>query len=135
MASDDKKKPHVDEDWKLQVELERAKSSASPEPQDEQGMFVQGFEGIVQMLVMQALMALGALADPDSDEEIPVDLSAARQLIEMLDILKAKTQGNLSEDESMLLTHHLTQVRMLYVEVQSQVAPAAAPKKSRFELP
>lgn len=133
MASDDKR-PRVDEDWKNKVELERAAASDREEESDDQeAVFAPGFEGIVQMLVMQALMALGALTDPDEDSEIQVDLGAGKQLIEMLEALQEKTAGNLTDEETQLLGHHLTQLRMMYVEIQRHIEPQA--KKSRIELP
>ncbi|MCA9106684.1 MAG: DUF1844 domain-containing protein [Planctomycetales bacterium] len=134
-ASDDNR-PHVDEDWKRQVETERAKQ---PEAQEELDgpVLLPGFEGLVQMIVMQALMLLGVLGSPD-DEEVPVDLGSARVMIDMLETVQEKTQGNLSAEEAEMVKQHLMQLRMLFVQVQSQLGSAPAPsepKKSNIVLP
>ena len=58
----------------------------------------------------------------------------AKHLIDTLAIIEEKTKGNLSTDESAMLTNVLHQLRMLYVAVQGQVKEAPE-KKSSIELP
>ena len=41
----------------------------------------------------------------------------AKQNIEILALLQAKTKGNLSAEEDHLLGNHLTEIRLKYVEV------------------
>ena len=62
-----------------------------------------------------ALMNLGA-EDP-SGQRMPVNLEAARESIELLRVLQAKTAGNLSEDEDRMLRHLLHEAQMAYVQV------------------
>jgi len=64
------------------------------------------------MLGTAALMRLDASADPD--RAAAGDLGEARQVIDWLEILKGKTEGRLSEEESMLLDQLLYDVRMRY---------------------
>ena len=67
----------------------------------------------------QVHMALGLIADP-VEKKPRVEMEAARQGIEMLDVLEAKTKGNLEERERKLLGDILTQLRLLYVEVHKR---------------
>lgn len=77
-------------------------------------------------LVMQqanlALVMLGRVPGPDG-RAIPPDIEAARMFIDQMEMLEAKTKGNLSADESKLLQQQLSAVRMAFVEaVESQLS-------------
>ena len=73
------------------------------------------FPTFVISLSTQALAHLGEIPDPVAGA-IQVDLGAARQLIDILGMLKDKTAGNLDGDEATLLEHALFDLRMKYVE-------------------
>ncbi len=73
------------------------------------------FPTFVISLSTQALAHLGEIPDPMAGA-IQVDLGAARQLIDILGMLKEKTAGNLDTDEATLLEHALYDLRMKYVE-------------------
>lgn len=73
------------------------------------------FPTFVISLSTQALAHLGEIPDPNAGDH-RVDLIGARQLIDILAMLKEKTRGNLAEDEAMLLDHALYDLRMKYVE-------------------
>jgi hypothetical protein len=71
---------------------------------------------IISMLSTQAMVGLGAFADPEDQSSGP-QLDLARHFIDLLGVLEAKTAGNLSADESRLLTSTLHELRMAFVEV------------------
>lgn len=73
------------------------------------------FTTFVMGLTTQALMHLGEIADPAHPE--PPDLGAAKQMIDLLAILRDKTKGNLDAAEEQLLANMLYDLRMRYVEV------------------
>src|SRR5262249_27971634 len=73
------------------------------------------FSTFVISLSTQALAHLGEIAHP-IDNQIGVDLAAAKQLIDILGILKEKTQGNLDASESALLESMLYDLRIKFVE-------------------
>ncbi|MEO6029830.1 MAG: DUF1844 domain-containing protein [Candidatus Binatia bacterium] len=73
------------------------------------------FTTFVMGLTTQALMHLGEIAEP-GQPQIP-DLPAAKQMIDLLGILRDKTKGNLDEAEDQLLASMLYDLRMRYVEV------------------
>ena len=73
------------------------------------------FTTFVMGLTTQALMHLGEIADPDQPHA--PDLPAAKQMIDLLAILRDKTTGNLDAAEEQLLASMLYDLRMRYVEV------------------
>jgi hypothetical protein len=74
------------------------------------------FARIVSSLATTAYSALGLLSDPASGARRP-DLAVARQMIDWLAVLEQKTRGNLSFEESDLLSRVLYELRLAYVEV------------------
>ncbi|EMI42218.1 DUF1844 domain-containing protein [Rhodopirellula sp. SWK7] len=75
------------------------------------------FEVLVSMLFTQAISALGQMPSP-VDGETKVDKRMAKHTIDMLDMLTAKTEGNLTEHESKMLSEALHALRMTYVSVR-----------------
>jgi hypothetical protein len=69
----------------------------------------------------QARVALGLEEDPIS-KQTTTDLPTARQTIDLLGMLEQKTKGNLSGEESGLLSHVLGELRMLYVQAATRAA-------------
>jgi hypothetical protein len=76
------------------------------------------FSTFVMGLSTQALMHLGEIADPEAPHG--PDLPAAKQMIDLLGILREKTTGNLEPAEEQLLSSMLYDLRMRYVEVSRQ---------------
>ena len=73
------------------------------------------FTTFVMGLTTQALMHLGEIAEPGQPQM--ADLPAAKQMIDLLAILRDKTKGNLDAAEEQLLSSMLYDLRMRYVEV------------------
>lgn len=73
------------------------------------------FAAFVISLSTQALAHLGEIPDP-VERAVRVDLDAARQMIDILVILRDKTKGNLDSAENALLENALYDLRMKYVE-------------------
>ena len=82
------------------------------------------FENLIRMLGSNAAMVLGAYADPRTGQPV-VDPEAARELIDMLDGLREKTQGNLAPEEDTLLLDLLGKLKMTYLEVNQAMAAQA----------
>jgi len=92
--------------------------SAEPPPMD------LNFSTFVISLSTQALAHLGEIEDPIARSRT-IDLGAAKQLIDILGILKDKTKGNLDAMETGLLDKMLYDLRLCYVErVRSRSAKA-----------
>lgn len=73
------------------------------------------FSTFVIGLSAQALAHLGEIPDP-VHQAVHVDLEAARQIIDILGMLRDKTKGNLDSAEDPLLESALYDLRMKYVE-------------------
>src|SRR5512135_835212 len=72
------------------------------------------FLDLVMTLQMGAMVNLGLVQTSDGRKS-PVNLPAAKDSIDILDILQEKTKGNLSDEESGVLTEGLYHLRMAYV--------------------
>jgi hypothetical protein len=89
---------------------------ASEPPPDTGGERVPiNFATFVISLSTQALAQLGEIPHP-VDGTMKTDLAGARQIIDILAMLREKTQGNLDGGESHLLDSALYDLRMKYVE-------------------
>lgn len=85
------------------------------------------FASMVMQQGNMALMFLGKIPNPENGETI-CDLETARVFIDQLEMLHAKTKGNLSSEESALLGQTLMTVRMAFVEEARQAKEATAVK-------
>ena len=63
----------------------------------------------------QALVQMGQVAGP-ADKKTEENLDLAKRMIDLLDLLKQRTEGNLKPEEEKFLSHCLHQVRMIYME-------------------
>ena len=120
----DEKKIIIDEDWKSQVaaereELQREAKEESPPPPLPKDLPAATFEMLLTTFATEAMMALGQLPNPVSNE-VSTSPEHARYAIDMLQMLEEKTKGNLSADETEMLSNLLHQLRMLFVSVQKQ---------------
>ena len=77
------------------------------------------FPSFLLSLATSALYHLGLVADPQTGEKAERNLPLARQTIDTLALLETKTRGNLTDEETELLTNLLTELRMRYVESSS----------------
>jgi Domain of unknown function (DUF1844) len=83
------------------------------------------FENLIRMIGSNAAMVLGAYADPRTGQPV-IDPEAARELIDMLDVLHEKTKGHLAPEEDTLLLDLLGKLKMTYLEVNQALAAQAA---------
>ena len=74
----------------------------------------QLFMGLCSSLVTQAWMQLGKIKNPMTDK-VETDLDAASLTIDMLGMLKDKTKGNISDDESKIIDQSINELRMNYI--------------------
>ena len=82
------------------------------------------FSSHIFQLATAALVYMGAAKLPGA-EKVEVNLPLAKLTIDTLDMLKAKTEGNRTADETALLDDVLYQLRLAFVKAES--APPAAP--------
>ena len=78
------------------------------------------FAQFILSLGTTAAVHFGDLPDPATGERGETNLVGAAQMIELLTLLQAKTQGNLEPAESKLLDDLLFDLRMRFVQAQQQ---------------
>jgi hypothetical protein len=76
------------------------------------------FSSHVMQLATAAFLYMGAAKLPGTDK-VEVNLPMAKLTIDTIDMLKTKTDGNRTEDETSLLDDVLYQLRLTYVKVKS----------------
>ena len=81
----------------------------------QEGLPEINFSTFVISLSTQALMNLGEIAN-QIDGKVETDVTVAKQMIDILGMLKEKTKGNLSAHEERLIEDILYDLRMRYVE-------------------
>jgi hypothetical protein len=106
-------KKSVDESWKEAAgkekeALKKEGKFAPPEPD---------FNFFITTLSLQASIALGQVPNPVTNKT-EEDLTQARFIIDTLGMLKEKTKGNLTADETNLLENLLYELRMFYLSKQ-----------------
>ncbi len=73
------------------------------------------FSTFVLSLATGALISMGVAPDPIT-KKTQKNLAIAKQNIDILGIMKEKTRGNLTPDESKLIESLLTEIRLRFVE-------------------
>ncbi|MCM8800797.1 MAG: DUF1844 domain-containing protein [Candidatus Omnitrophica bacterium] len=108
----DEIKKKIDESWKEAVEKEKQEEAKQqekvvpPEPD---------FNFFISTLALQASIFLGRIPNPATNK-IEENLIQAKFIIDTLDMLKEKTKGNLTKEETELLDNLLYELRMQYIE-------------------
>lgn len=83
------------------------------------------FMQLVAMFQMAAMQQMGKLVNPVTNE-MERDLDQARASIDILEMLKRRTEGNRTATENQFLDKILFELHMNYVEEQSAKAPEDA---------
>lgn len=91
----------------------------APPEQDEPAFPEINFTGFIFSLSTTAMYHFGDFPDPVT-KETKRNLPAAKQTIDILSILRTKTEGNLDEDEKQLLDGILFELRMRFVKEMSK---------------
>ena len=96
-------------------------------PTPNQTMDAVSLSSHVFQLATAALVYMGAAKLPGA-EKVEVNLPLAKLTIDTLDMLKTKTEGNRTADETSLFDDVLYQLRLSYVKAESAPpSDAAAP--------
>lgn len=106
------------EEKKSEIKTDETKvppeTTAAPET-DEGPLPEINFTSFIFSLSTTAMYHFGDFPDPVTQKG-QRNLPAAKQTIDILSILKTKTEGNLDEDEKQLLDRLLYELRMRYVK-------------------
>ncbi len=88
------------------------------------GEMTQRFIELVMMQAQQAAMFLGHVPNPQTGQP-EVNLEFARMFIDQIEMLQEKTRGNLSNEETQMLTSVLSDLRLAFLQASKNPAPAA----------
>jgi hypothetical protein len=77
------------------------------------------FATFILSLATSAQISLGAIPHPETNES-SVSIPGAKQMIDVLGMLKEKTKGNLSKEEENLIDQVLFNLRMHFVRVTEE---------------
>jgi hypothetical protein len=105
-------------------------SSAHPPSRDE--MMSALFAHLVMQQSNMAMMLMGKAPHPETGKTMQ-ELESAKLFIDLLEMLEAKTKGNLTKEEQSLLKQTLMAVRMGFVEAVE--APSQPEAKSHPSAP
>jgi hypothetical protein len=102
-----------------EIDARLAADLGGPRPQE----FQVTFDKFITSLYMNAMFQLGFIHEEGRQPR--VDLLAARQTIDTLELLAQKTRGNLAPDESKFLEERLYELRVAYLDMLNAVVRAA----------
>jgi len=114
-SEEEKKK---EEENKPEVKVEQTpplREDPSNAPPEDSPLPEINFSGFIFSLSTTAMYHFGDFPDPVT-KEANRNLAAAKQTIDILSILKTKTEGNLDENEKQLLDGVLYELRMRFVK-------------------
>src|SRR5580693_9993583 len=85
------------------------------------------FANMVIQQTNMAMMLLGKVAHPETGQFMQ-DLESAKMFIDQLEMLEARTKGNLSKQEEALLKQALAALHMAFVETVDAPATGSHPE-------
>ena len=85
-----------------------------PQPDESSALPELNFSTFILSLSTSTLMHLGELPNPETNQ-LGKNLPLAKQTIDLIDMLKQKTVGNLDQDEDQLITNLLYDLKLKYV--------------------
>ena len=100
----------------------------APDPARDE-MLARLFSNTVMQYASTAMMFMGRAPHPDTGELVK-DLEAAQMIIGQLEMLEAKTKGNLSKPEEAVLKQSLLATRLAFVESVEESAEQPSSEKT-----
>jgi len=129
--NDQEPKIIVDSDWKEEARKEKEELEQEPRDMPPPGEIPEpSFVEMIQMIVLQASVGLGAVQDPQTGQRVSTNLPVAKHYIDLLEVLQTKTKGNLDDNEEALIDATLHELRMAFVQVAG-IKPEQASQESK----
>lgn len=126
----DEPKIYIDDDWKKQAKAEKERLADQEKQAAKEGRPGAGPPGtlpapdlvtLISSFLTQTLLALGLIELPNGRRTFNLDL--AKFNVGLLEVIEAKTRGNLTSEEQETLNQALHQARMAFVEVATKQGP------------
>ncbi|MDP9292273.1 MAG: DUF1844 domain-containing protein [Verrucomicrobiota bacterium] len=99
----------------------------------ESGEMTQRFIEFVMMQAQNAALFLGQIPNPQTGKA-EVNLDVAKMFIDQLVMVRTKTRGNLSGDETTVLNNAISNLQMAFFEVSQGKKPEEKPVAEPSEL-
>ncbi|MFZ0039046.1 MAG: DUF1844 domain-containing protein [Candidatus Acidiferrales bacterium] len=87
----------------------------------------RNFQMLVDFLARNAAAMLGGMTDPRTGQAF-LDLEGAHEMIDLLDVLREKTQGNLAAEDNALLVEVIGSLKLSFMEITNAAAAQAQAK-------
>lgn len=141
--SEIKTRVFVDEEWKARVQREKEEMRLKSETKQGQtkdtaegGSAEDGidplFEALLNMLATQVMYCLGFIGTP-GQTQVVVNLEQAKESIDMLVMLRKKTEGNLTSQERSMFADTLAELQRLFA-ARLQQAQAQAAQQAGIDM-
>ena len=101
-----------------------AAQAAPPAPPREAPKDNLGFKQLIGFLAQNAEMVLRGFPDPRTGRAM-LDIESLRQIIDMIEALRDKSEGNRTTEETEILTQLIGDLKYTFVQVQAQAAAPA----------
>ena len=107
------------------AKAEKAASPAAPVAEESKPApkADKNFQLLIDLLARNAAALMGGIPDPATGQSY-LDLEGAHEMIDMLDMLRDKTRGNLAPEEESLLSEVVGSLKLSYLEVSKAAAKA-----------
>ncbi len=108
----------VDDSWKEQVTREKGAADSRPKESSPRKSAAAAetskpFLNLLSSLGYQAMFHLGEIPNPETHQP-EINLEAAREVIDLLLAVKAKTEGNLSPEEAEVFQNLLPELQLKF---------------------
>ena len=104
------------------AEIQKANPVTNPE-------LARKFVQFVMIQAQNILYVLGKIPTPEGDR-LPPNLQAAKMMIDHLGLIQIKTQGNLSAQETKIISEALQLVKLAFVEASGGTPAGMLPVRS-----
>jgi hypothetical protein len=88
----------------------------------------RNFQMLIDFLARNAAAMLGGMTDPRSGQPF-LDLEGAHEMIDLLDVLREKTKGNLAAEDNALLVEVIGSLKLSFMEISNAAAQAQSVAK------
>lgn len=92
------------------------------------GELAQRFVQLIMVQMQNILYVLGKIPSPDGSL-MPPNLQAGKMLIDQLDVIRIKTKGNLTPQESNILEDALQNAKLAFVEASGGTPASMIPSR------
>jgi hypothetical protein len=84
----------------------------------------RNFQMLIDFLARNAAAMLGGMTDPRTGQAF-LDLEGAHEMIDLLDVLREKTKGNLATEDNALLVEVIGSLKLSFMEISNAAAAQA----------